>query len=92
MLGDISLEEKNSGKKQTGSRLVLGISEYIKHPEYAHPSSYNDIALIRLDQRINITRSILPACLPDPEKRFDRKVNVTTAGWGRTGFAGMFCN
>lgn len=83
LLGDITLDDGT-----TGSRVILNISEYIKHPEYKPPLSYNDIALLKLDRKVNITRSVLPACLPEPEKRFDRKANVSTAGWGKLGFGG----
>lgn len=62
------------------------------HPQY-NPQSleqYNDIALLRLEQRISYTDFVKPICLPrSPELRDKNSVGLKlqVAGWGRTATA-----
>lgn len=41
----------------------FNISEKIIHPDYHSPSIYNDIALIRIDGKPNLSFNVRPACL-----------------------------
>ncbi|KAF2896512.1 hypothetical protein ILUMI_09661 [Ignelater luminosus] len=66
----------------------LEIAEVIPHPEFDTKTFANDIGLIRLANRINITvDSVKPICLPTTEdlrnKNFEN-VKLTVTGWGIT--------
>jgi len=61
-------------------------TKVLVHPKYVSTriSTY-DIAIITLNNRINITDFILPICLPDPAEdssRFNTNTDYETAGWG----------
>jgi len=58
------------------------------HPKFKPPLQYNDIAVIKLETNITISRAVLPACLPDPQDRLDRTLSVEVSGWGQTGAFG----
>ena len=44
----------------------------------------NDIAVIELEEEVNFTNSVRPACLPDSEKPFDPPSHMVLKGWGNT--------
>lgn len=58
------------------------IIEIIQHPGYRSNSSYNDIALLRLDRKVEFNPFIRPACLP-PSDKTPEYFSIT--GWGATG-------
>jgi len=82
LLGDI----RQSSRLSPG-RIIVKIEEYIKHPEYKKPLRYNDIGLLRLETKVKLSRSVLPACLPQPNGRMELKTGVSTTGWGALGTA-----
>lgn len=56
------------------------------HPKYNASERYNDIALLKLDRKVNFNPHIRPACLPSSnEIAIDQQ--FTAMGWGQTGFA-----
>lgn len=64
------------------------VESVIKHPNYKPPSHYNDIALLKLKQKINFSSSILPVCL---NTVLDLKLpqnKLVTTGWGYLSFGG----
>lgn len=85
LLGD----RKLSGK-QDPTRKLSNVSEIYVHPGYKPPLQYNDIAIIKLDSPVTLSRGILPACLPNPADRPDRVIGVQASGWGQTGAFGCF--
>lgn len=62
------------------------VAENIKHPEYKPPSKYNDIALLRLETKINLNPYARPACLNTKATLTNKK--AITTGWGRTDYSG----
>ena len=67
----------------------IGIEETIMHEKYRPSSSnqHNDIALLRMRQKVNYGEFIRPICLPTtPSSRSANAVGdqLTTAGWGKT--------
>ncbi|XP_047115576.1 serine protease persephone-like, partial [Schistocerca piceifrons] len=62
-----------------------GISEIVLHPSYRKRRSYNDIALLRLDRRVEFSDAVFPACLNTQDGDPPR---FTAAGWGATNAAG----
>lgn len=74
MLGDISL---NSNKG-----VQIPVVKIETHPNYTRPIKYNDIALLRLAEKVDFNTNIRPACLWTKYN-----VNQATAiatGWGKT--------
>ncbi|XP_049951658.1 serine protease snake-like isoform X2 [Schistocerca serialis cubense] len=83
----VRLGEHNLKSDHDGAHPVdYHIAELVRHPEYKGPSKYNDIALLRLSERVNFTWSIRPACLYTHDK-FSVSMAVAT-GWGKTEYAG----
>ncbi|XP_058061399.1 uncharacterized protein LOC131211796 isoform X1 [Anopheles bellator] len=63
----------------------LKIIEVIRHPQHRFSARYHDIALMRLERRIELHDTVAPACLwTDDEIRFKA---FEATGWGATGFA-----
>lgn len=57
------------------------------HPKYKPPSSYNDIALIKLNHSLTLSLSVRPACLPTLQTEMQTPNHMVIAtGWGKTGF------
>uniref|UniRef100_A0A1A9W0H2 Peptidase S1 domain-containing protein n=1 Tax=Glossina brevipalpis TaxID=37001 RepID=A0A1A9W0H2_9MUSC len=61
-----------------------GVEKVIMHSKYSRRTHKNDIALIRLDQNIEYTRSHFPICLPLPNENFSTLSNAVITGWGAT--------
>lgn len=66
------------GELNFGGKIV-NISKTIYHPDYKSTSYYNDIALLKLDRKINFNEFIQPACLPKTKESL--YTNLTSAGW-----------
>ncbi|XP_049961612.1 serine protease persephone-like [Schistocerca serialis cubense] len=62
-----------------------GISEIVLHPSYRKRQYYNDIALLRLDRRVEFSDAVFPACLNTQD---GDPPSFTAAGWGATNAAG----
>ncbi|XP_061390753.1 serine protease grass-like [Musca vetustissima] len=59
------------------------IAEFIIHPKYR--SVYNDIALLRLERKVEPDRHIKPICLPIYDNlRTKENEQYVLSGWGRT--------
>lgn len=58
------------------------ISEIFPHPLYKYPSDYHDIALYKLDEPINFSFFLRPACLsPYPTNQGLFNNTALAAGW-----------
>ena len=82
---DVLLTTETNG--ETVKRQAI---RFIPHPNYNRIMHFNDIALIELDEEVDVTDSRLrPICLPKDEN-INSTVNMEgiTAGWGRTSFTG----
>lgn len=68
---------------------IYFITQVYKHPNYTPPSNYNDIALLRVDRKVDFTPYIKPACIYN-EFNFDKikKLKIEATGWGLTNFGG----
>lgn len=65
----------------------MDVEKVIIHPQYKEPSSYNDIALIKLAEGTPLSKTLRPACLPPlSTKAGDPGHYLTATGWGRTGY------
>ena len=71
----------------------MKVKDIILHPEYNPPSCYNDIAILKLEDGLQLSANIRPACLPtlETKSQFPGSVAIAT-GWGKLGFGkGYFC-
>lgn len=63
------------------------ITKKIVHPGYTEKNHFDDIALLRLEDKVHFNRYISPVCLPLDTllrmKTFDRDI-FTISGWGAT--------
>lgn len=60
------------------------IQQIIQHPEYKASTKKNDIALIRVSERIKFTDNIRPACLQTDLNDVLPDVGLYVTGWGST--------
>ncbi|XP_050676416.1 venom protease-like [Leptidea sinapis] len=66
-----------------GEDQVYGVLTIIKHPGYKAPHKYNDIALLKTDREITLSRYVVPACLHDGSSV---ESTAVVTGWGSTVF------
>uniref|UniRef100_T1HMT4 Peptidase S1 domain-containing protein n=1 Tax=Rhodnius prolixus TaxID=13249 RepID=T1HMT4_RHOPR len=67
--------------------IVIAVKHVAIHPKYKPPSSYNDIALIKLNHSLTLSLSVRPACLPTLQTEMQTPNHMVIAtGWGKTGF------
>ena len=75
---------------------LQGESEKLPHEEYSASSKFihpnynsrtfeNDIALIKLSVEVTFKEHIVPACLPNKNELYTKRVAYAT-GWGRTSY------
>lgn len=67
--------------------LDIRVESTVQHEEYDKYTLYNDIALIKLKEKVNFTEFVLPICLPIAESVKDQNtdsMNFTAVGWGNT--------
>ncbi|XP_046988072.1 serine protease snake-like [Schistocerca americana] len=82
----VRLGEMNLKRDDDGAHPVdYHIADLVRHPEYKGPSKYNDIALLRLSERVDFNKFIRPACLYTHDK-FSVSKTVAT-GWGKIEYA-----
>lgn len=75
-LGEHNLKSDNDGAQPVN----YAIKKIFRHPDYNPPAKYNDIALLKLDRKVQFTKFIQPACLYTNDTF---RVNKTVAtGWG----------
>ena len=75
------LGEHNRGEEE-GTEKIIDVVEVIVHEEYNRSITDNDMALFRLAEDVQYTRSIKPICLPRDDV-VDNMMCIT-AGWGHT--------
>lgn len=77
-LGDLDYEsdEDDAGVSQ------FNVKEIIVYPESNQRSYYNDIALLKIDGKVEFNQYIQPACLPHADTMLAE--TVVAIGWGAT--------
>ncbi|CAG0881424.1 unnamed protein product [Cyprideis torosa] len=64
------------------------VAQLIIHPNYKAPAAENDIALIRLQEKVTaFDGTVRPACLPRLRQLLDPGTMVKAIGWGTVGFS-----
>lgn len=83
-LGDIDITSSDDDACAQQFRII----EIFRHPAYRATSNYHDIALLKLDQNVEVNSHVIPACLWTAEElKFEKLVSL---GWGRTGYGKKF--
>lgn len=78
----VRLGDFNYGSDREHSKpLNVKVAEVFLHPNYSKKSLYNNIALVELDQSIDFTESIRPACLPSMHTPDVSDESVSMTGW-----------
>ncbi|XP_023934808.1 serine protease persephone [Bicyclus anynana] len=72
----------NIGNGQVNNESDVRIDKIIKHPNYTKPLTYNDIALLKLEQPVKFSPKVAPICLYT--KNDDPTVPLIVSGWGTT--------
>lgn len=80
-LGDLNLITDDD-EKETQQYEVASI---IRHPDYR--PRYNDIALIKIKTKVNVTKFVIPACLW-PKHDIPPKIRLEACGFGQTEYGG----
>ncbi|XP_060648956.1 serine protease 7 [Drosophila nasuta] len=89
-LGEYDISKEIDCVRNVCNRPVLeiGVEEVIVHPQYNADDNnrHHDIALIRLNQQVELNEYIIPVCLPLVSTRAAINTNdkLTVSGWGRT--------
>lgn len=79
-VGDVNLasDEDDEYSQQ------INIARFIRHPQHRFSSKYDDIALIELEEEVNLTVAVCPACIwHDAYLPYD---TFDVAGFGATGY------
>jgi len=89
VVGDYDLNNLN----EPGESTVFP-SQIVIHPNFDKPFPSNDIALVKLSQKLTFNSYVKPVCLPSSRTLSSTfsDVFVTFAGWGRTSTNGTFSN
>lgn len=75
----VRLGDFNYGSDREHNKpMNVKVAEVILHPNYSKKSLYNNIALVELDQSVDFTEHIRPACLPQMSDATDE---TTMTGW-----------
>ena len=70
---------------KTLNKVEHSVTNIIPHPKYIDGLSYNDIALLELDQELHFSDHIFPVCLPNqanPNSDHRMHQATTLTGWG----------
>ncbi|XP_055589900.1 uncharacterized protein LOC129742080 [Uranotaenia lowii] len=72
--------------------LDIDVIRVIRHPRYSQRTKTNDIALLRLKRRVDLSNSVRPICLPkSPSELAILKPEFwIVSGWGQTKEGGSF--
>lgn len=77
LLGSQTLDSSSLG-------VVVPIKEFYPHPDYRSSKSYNDIALIELDRKVENEPNVNPICLYSGTEDLPNSVVLTAEGFGIT--------
>lgn len=79
-LGDLNIQSTSDDANPQD----FGVENSIVHPGYNFPAQYNDIALVKLSEKVQFNDYIAPICLQ--VTRYLPNSNFIATGWGITEF------
>lgn len=67
--------------------IEMKVKNVIEHEGFHYPSLYNDVAIVQLESKVQLSNNIATVCLPENLKNenFVGKTAIVT-GWGLLGF------
>ncbi|XP_065093779.1 collagenase-like [Ochlerotatus camptorhynchus] len=80
---EITMGTINLKSTEDDGRVVMNSTEYIQHEDYNGQDASNDIAVIKLPQRVQFSNRIQAVQLPTGHDDYNRKM-ATVSGWGKT--------
>ncbi|ROT84439.1 Trypsin-1 [Penaeus vannamei] len=80
----LNMWDWNNGPTAIVRRSVESI---VVHPNYSSSTLDNDIALMKLSEKVDFGTGIKPVCLPSPSADFTGQ-SATAVGWGTSSFGG----
>lgn len=80
----VSVAEHNLLGADSQQTKLFRVNQIVMHPSYVTRQLADDIALVNLDEEIQWSDRIQPACLPNPDKDSFAGLLATAAGWGWT--------
>lgn len=82
-LFEVHLGAKTLNGYNEPGRVILRSNKFIRHPQFNARNAANDIALVKLPQRVEYTSAIQPATLPYEYKNNNLEgFKVSASGWG----------
>ena len=82
IIGGTHNKRANELEKQQSKR----VQQIFIHPGWDRKLIINDMAIVRLSEPMQYTRSVQPACLPGPDPRVNS--TVVAIGWGNEALDG----
>ena len=89
--------EHDFGKGNETLSALYGVSKITLHDGYVPDTFENDIAILRINKKVEINRSVKPICLPfqndssgrnKESRQLDDETTAVVIGWGTTSFGG----
>lgn len=77
----VRLGEHDLDRSDDARSIDFRIIDKIPHPDYRSSLKYNDIGLFKLDRKVEFSKAIRPACLPEQESVGTNAAIAT--GWGK---------
>ncbi|XP_076044479.1 venom protease-like isoform X2 [Oratosquilla oratoria] len=85
----VRLGEHDLSKTRESIHRDYYVKSFVFHPDYDHRRVYHDLALVQLKQRVSITNTIRPVCLPWGRHPLPATGSLLTlTGWGGTYYNG----
>ncbi|KAL9700801.1 hypothetical protein quinque_004242 [Culex quinquefasciatus] len=78
-LGAVEFREPADGD----GRVVQNSTEFIRHEDYDPGTASNDVALVKLPQKVEFNDRIRPVALPTGHDDYNRRMAIAS-GWGKT--------
>jgi len=84
IVGDLNLDKKDKDE------FFTFVDRVVEYPGYDKDANDNDIALLALEDELQLSEAVLPICLPEFSPNTNRNVErhgeeCEISGWGRTG-------
>nr|XP_040569289.1 serine proteinase stubble-like isoform X1 [Lepeophtheirus salmonis] len=86
-IGELDFESSSEPE----GHVELKVIQKIVHPEYNYFTFENDLALIKMERRVEFQENILPICLPGNNDLLIGETGIV-AGWGRLSNGGQLPN
>ncbi|KAJ9578622.1 hypothetical protein L9F63_005112 [Diploptera punctata] len=78
----VNVGKHNLNKRETPIAQEIRVRRLILHPDYQCDRYMHDLALLELDDNVDWSKSVWPACLPQAEDPSFVGKEATAAGWG----------